>query len=104
MNTTTTITLTEAQKGPAEKLLDLTLNASAHLWHNRPGVDVGGTWHARRGAKKELLARGAKVVPGLHVPAAVRELLAHPDRVARPQGRVRGAHARPAPRGSADQG
>lgn len=70
--TTTTISLTEAQKGPAEKLLDLTLNSSAHLWHNRPGLDVGGTWHAKRGAKKDVIARGAPVKPGLHVPAAER--------------------------------
>jgi hypothetical protein len=70
--TTTTAVLTEAQKGPAEKLLDLTLNASAHLWHNRPGVDVGGTWHAKRGAKKDILAAGTPVKPGLHVPAAER--------------------------------
>lgn len=74
MNTTTTTTfaLTEAQKGPAEKLLDLTLNASAHLWHNRPGLDAGGAWHARRGAKKDVLARATPVKPGLHVPAAER--------------------------------
>lgn len=64
--------LTEAQKGPAEKLLELTLNASAHLWHNRPGVDLNGTWHAKRGAKKDILSRGTAVKPGLHVPAAER--------------------------------
>ena len=72
MNTNTTFSLTEAQKGPAEKLLDLTLNASAHLWHNRPGLDVGGTWLARRGAKKDVLTRATPVQPGLHVPAAER--------------------------------
>ncbi len=71
-NQTTTVVLTEVQKGPAEKLLDLTLNASAHLWHNRPGLDVGGTWHARRGAKKEITGRGTPVKPGLHGPAAER--------------------------------
>ncbi len=71
-NQTTTLTLTEAQKGPAEKLLDLTLNASAHLWHNRPGLDLGGTWHAKRGAKKDVLTRATPVKPGLHVPAAER--------------------------------
>ncbi|MBS2017021.1 MAG: VWA domain-containing protein [Deltaproteobacteria bacterium] len=70
--TTTTIALTEAQKGPAEKLLDLVLGSSAHLWHNRPGLDVGGTWHAKRGAKKDILDRGTPVKPGLHVPAAER--------------------------------
>jgi hypothetical protein len=52
--------------GPAEKLLDLVLNASAHLWHNRPGVDVGGVWHPAKGAN----ARGTRVKPGLFVPAA----------------------------------
>jgi hypothetical protein len=72
MTTTTTIALSETQKGPAEKLLDLVLGSSAHLWHNRPGLDVGGTWHAKRGAKKELVARGTPVRPGLHVPAAER--------------------------------
>ena len=71
-NTTSTIVLTEAQKGPAEKLLDLVLSSSAHLWHNRPGIDLGGTWHAKRGAKKDVLERGAPVKPGLHVPAAER--------------------------------
>ena len=73
-NTTTAVTtvLTEAQKGPAEKLLDLTLSASAHLWHNRPGVDVAGAWHPKRGTKKEILARGTPVKPGLHVAAAER--------------------------------
>jgi len=70
--TTTTLTLPETQKGPAEKLLDLTLNASAHLWHNRPGLDVGGVWHARRGAKKAIAQNGTPVRPGLHVPAAER--------------------------------
>src|ERR1043165_7839227 len=71
-NTTTTIALAESQKGPAEKLLDLVLSSSAHLWHNRPGLDVGGTWHAKRGAKKELVSRGTPVKPGLFVPAAER--------------------------------
>ena len=73
MNTTTnTTTLAEAQKGPAEKLLDVVLSSSAHLWHNRPGLDVGGTWHAKRGAKKDIVARGTAVKPGLFVPAAER--------------------------------
>ena len=58
----------EAQLGPAERLLDLVLNASAHLWHNRPGVDVGGVWHPKKGLKKGL--RGTPVGPGLFVPAA----------------------------------
>jgi hypothetical protein len=56
----------EQQMGPAEKLLDLVLNASAHLWHNRPGIDAGGVWHAKKGSK----VRGTDVKPGLFVPAA----------------------------------
>lgn len=59
--------LPEQQMGPAEKLLDLVLNASAHLWHNRPGIDVDGTWHPAKGTK----LKGTAVKPGLHVPAAV---------------------------------
>lgn len=75
MTTTTTqatqaAVLTEAQKGPAEKLLDLVLGSSAHLWHNRPGLDVNGTWHAKRGANKAQLSRGVPVKPGLFAPAA----------------------------------
>ena len=70
--TTTTFSLAETQKGPAEKLLDLVLSSSAHLWHNRPGLDVGGTWHPKRGAKKEHVTRGTPVKPGLFVPAAER--------------------------------
>lgn len=66
MTTPTTNTLPEAQLGPAERLLDLVLNTSAHLWHNRPGLDVGGVWHPRKGTK----LRGAAVSPGLFVPAA----------------------------------
>jgi hypothetical protein len=63
--------LPEAQMGPAEKMLDLILNSSAHLWHNRPGLDVGGEWYPARGKKK--LPAGRKPVPvkpGLFVPAA----------------------------------
>ena len=67
-NVTQPTTLPEAQLGPAERLLDLVLNASAHLWHNRPGLDVGGVWHPRKGAKKKL--GGAPVAPGLFVPSA----------------------------------
>src|SRR6202012_3412879 len=59
--------LAEAQKGPAEKMLDLVLSSSAHLWHNRPGLDVAGTWTAKRGAKKDVAARATAVKPGLFV-------------------------------------
>jgi hypothetical protein len=68
---TTASPLPESQLGPAEKLLDLVLSSSAHLWHNRPGLDVAGVWHARRHASKNrALAGGAPVRPGLFVPAA----------------------------------
>lgn len=73
MSTTThTTLLSEAQKGPAERLLDLVLSSSAHLWHNRPGFDDGGLWYAKRGAKRDLATRATPVKPGLFVPAAVR--------------------------------
>jgi hypothetical protein len=65
-------TLPEAQLGPAEKLLDLVLSSSAHLWHNRPGIELAGTWHMRP-KKGAALPRGAvEVKPGLHVTAAER--------------------------------
>lgn len=69
---TTTPTLPEAQRGPAERLLELVLNGSAHLWHNRPGLDVQGVWHPAQGASADLLRRGTPVAPGLFVPAAVK--------------------------------
>ena len=59
--------LPQEQMGPAEKMLDLVLSASAHLWHNRPGVDVDGTWYP---AKGRTARNGTPVKPGLHVPAA----------------------------------
>lgn len=61
--------LVESQKGPAEKMLDVVLSSSAHLWHNRPGLDVAGRWVPKRGSKPAGL-RGPAVAPGLHVPAA----------------------------------
>jgi len=67
--------LPENQMGPAERLLALVLNSSAHLWHNRPGIDVNGVWHPAKGNRNK---RGTPVKPGLHVPAAVslyRQLL-----------------------------
>ncbi len=69
MTATNASPLPEAQLGPAERLLDLVLNSSAHLWHNRPGVDVGGVWQARKNVKGKRLP-GAAVAPGLFVPAA----------------------------------
>ena len=56
--------------GPAERLLDLVLSSSAHLWHNRPGLDVNGTWRPAKGDGAGK-ARGKAVKPGLFVPAAV---------------------------------
>lgn len=68
----TTTLLPEAQLGPAEKLLDVILGSSAHLWHNRPGVDVNGQWFPARSKEKPPRGASTKVAPGLHVPAAVR--------------------------------
>jgi len=66
--TTARTPLPESQMGPAERLLDVVLGSSAHLWHNRPGIDAGGTWKPAKGAAK---GAGTPVKPGLHVPAAV---------------------------------
>jgi len=66
--TTTTILLSETDRGPAERLLDVVLGSSAHLWHNRPGIDDGGVWKA---AARRPRANGAAQKPGLFVPAAV---------------------------------
>ncbi|MFY2556710.1 vWA domain-containing protein [Corallococcus terminator] len=74
MTTTTQNTplLPETQRGPAERLLDLVLSGSAHLWHNRPGLDVNGTWVAAAHATPAQRTLGKPVKPGLFVPAAVR--------------------------------
>jgi len=64
--TTEVATLPREQMGPAERLLDLVLNASAHLWHNRPGVNVDGKWRPAKGYQ----GPGARVEPGLFAPAA----------------------------------
>ena len=57
----------DEQLGPAEQLLDLILNSSEHLWHNRPGVEINGIWVARKQRQD-----GRPVQPGLHVTAATR--------------------------------
>ncbi|MEM6293291.1 MAG: VWA domain-containing protein [Myxococcota bacterium] len=62
----TNATIPQEQLGAAERLLDVVLNASAHLWHNRPGVNVGGMWKPAKGHR----GRGEPVKPGLFVPAA----------------------------------
>ncbi|HYI00428.1 vWA domain-containing protein [Hyalangium sp.] len=64
--------LPEAQLGPAEKLLDLVLSASAHLWHNRPGLNVRSVWQpAPRARGAAVPANAVRIPPGLFVPAAV---------------------------------
>ena len=104
------MTIRAEERGAAERLLDLVLNSSAHLWHNRPGVNLNGVWHP---ATRRHRAAGAPAArPGLFVPAAVdlysrlleiyrlnAELMAHfasyaltRDRLARPQS-LRGADA-----------
>jgi len=65
--TTNRTPLPENQMGPAERMLDVVLGSSAHLWHNRPGLNIGGAWQPAKGAKK----KGTPVKPGLFVPAAV---------------------------------
>lgn len=69
MTTARNTLLPESQMGPAERLLDVVLGSSAHLWHNRPGINNNGTWVPAKGATKNV--RGARVEPGLFVPAAV---------------------------------
>lgn len=61
--------LPESQMGPAERLLDVVLGGSAHLWHNRPGVEIAGQWKPAKTAGKA--ERGKAIKPGLHVAAAV---------------------------------
>lgn len=62
--------LPEAQMGPAERLLDLVLSSSAHLWHNRPGLSVKGVWSPAPSRSAPLLKGAVRVSPGLFVPAA----------------------------------
>ncbi len=64
--------LPEAQLGPAEKLLDLILSSSAHLWHNRPGIEVNGTWLPRPKKGQPRPKNARDVSPGLHVAAAAK--------------------------------
>ena len=64
------LALPEAQLGPAEKLLDLVLSSSAHLWHNRPGIEVGGQWQPRPKKGTPLPKQARAVTPGLHASAA----------------------------------
>jgi len=69
MTTARNTLLPESQMGPAERLLDVVLGSSAHLWHNRPGINQNGNWIPAKGQTKNV--RGIRVQPGLFVPAAV---------------------------------
>lgn len=64
--------LPEAQMGPAEKLLDLVLSSSAHLWHNRPGLSVRNVWRPMPKKGEAVPQSAVPVKPGLFVPAAVQ--------------------------------
>jgi hypothetical protein len=63
------MTILAEERGAAERLLDLVLNAGAHLWHNRPGVALNGVWYPATGRYQQMAA--SRVRPGLFVPAAV---------------------------------
>lgn len=67
--TTAKTPLPESQMGPAERLLDVVLGGSAHLWHNRPGVEINGEWKPAK-TTKDKPDRGKAIQPGLHVSAA----------------------------------
>ena len=47
----TNTVLPESQMGPAERLLEVVLGGSAHLWHNRPGVNANGVWKPAKKAE-----------------------------------------------------
>ncbi len=70
VQTTPQATLPEAQRGPAEMLLDLILRSGAHLWHNRPGVEEGGEWRAA--TREDRAGRRTLLKPGLYLPSAIR--------------------------------
>jgi hypothetical protein len=63
------MTIRIEERGAAERLLDLVLNSGAHLWHNRPGVNLNGIWYPAVEAYRRTGA--PRVAPGLFVPAAV---------------------------------
>lgn len=65
------MTVREDQRGPADRLLDVVLSSGAHLWHNRPGLEVNGWWFPVAGRARALPAGAQPVRPGLFVPAAV---------------------------------
>ena len=62
------MTVRPEERGAADRLLSLVLNSSAHLWHNRPGVNRNGVWYPATERHRTTGAPHAK--PGLFVPAA----------------------------------
>src|SRR5688572_4783192 len=62
------MTIRPEERGAADRLLSLVLNSSAHLWHNRPGVNRNGVWYPATERHRTTGAPHAK--PGLFVPAA----------------------------------
>jgi hypothetical protein len=63
------MTIAAEHRGAADRLLSLVLNSSAHLWHNRPGVNLNGIWFPATAAYRNIGAPAVR--PGLFVPAAV---------------------------------
>ncbi len=63
------MTIRAEERGAADRLLYLVLNSSAHLWHNRPGVNLNGVWYPATRRHREFGPPAAP--PGLFVPAAV---------------------------------
>src|SRR5215831_4789884 len=63
------MTIAAEHRGAADRLLSLVLNSSAHLWHNRPGVNLSGIWYPATGPYRNTGAPAVR--PGLFVPAAV---------------------------------
>ena len=63
------VTIAAEHRGAADRLLSLVLNSSAHLWHNRPGVNLSGIWYPATGRYRSIGAPAVR--PGLFVPAAV---------------------------------
>jgi Mg-chelatase subunit ChlD len=63
------MTIRTEERGAADRLLSLVLNSSAHVWHNRPGVNLSGVWYP--GTPRYRGMRLPSVAPGLFAPAAV---------------------------------
>jgi hypothetical protein len=71
MTTTVNNAIPEAQRGPADRLLELVLRSGGHLWHNRPGLDDGGVWRPATQRRRAVNAAAPRLGAGLFVPAAV---------------------------------